>query len=59
MLGDVEQDFLRPVKLLLEIAGLLPVLTLVDVMLGAEALEPFRERFDILDQDPEMMEAAD
>ena len=39
MLGDVEQQVLRPVELFLEIAGLLPAMTLVDVMLGAEAFE--------------------
>src|SRR5436309_7019563 len=58
MLGDVEQDAFRPEELLLEIAGLVPVLPLVDVVAGAEALELLRELVDILDQDTEMMDAA-
>src|SRR6266567_4836141 len=59
MLGDVEQDTLGPVELLLEIAGLLAAMPLVDVVLGAEAIEPLREFVDILDQDAEMMNAAE
>src|SRR5205823_9569079 len=59
MLGDVEQHAFRPEEFLLEIAGLVPVLALVDVVLGAEALELFRERVDILDQHAEMVDAAE
>ena len=39
VLGDVEQHALRAVELLFEIAGLMTLLPLVDVMLGAEAFE--------------------
>src|SRR5262249_51345073 len=59
MLGDVEQHTLRPEELLLEIAGLVPVLALVDVVLGAEALELLREFVDILDEHAEMVDAAE
>src|SRR5438067_10766647 len=59
MLGDVEQHAFRPEEFLLEIAGLVPVLALVDVVAGAEALEFLRELVDILDQDAEMMNAAE
>src|ERR1700687_3862857 len=59
MLGDVEQDALGPVELLLEIAGLIAAMPLVDVVLGAEAIEPLGELVDILDQDAEMMDAAE
>src|SRR5260221_4344264 len=59
VLGDVEQDVLGPVELLLEIAGLVALLALVDVMLGAEALELLREFLYVLDQHAEMMDAAE
>src|SRR6266851_532234 len=59
MLGDVEQDALGPVELLLEITGLIAAMPLVDVVLGAEAIEPLRKFVDILDQDAEMMDAAE
>src|ERR1051325_600849 len=59
MLGDIEQHAFRPKEFLLEIAGLLSVLALVDVVLGAEALELFRERVDILDEHAEMVDAAE
>src|SRR5438876_9989963 len=59
MLGDVEEDALGPVELLFEVAGLIAAMPLVDVMLGAEAIEPLREFVDILDQDAEMMDAAE
>src|SRR5690349_22552749 len=58
MLGDVEQDAFGAVEFLLEIPGLMALLTLVDVVLGAEALELFREFLDILDQHAEMVDAA-
>ncbi len=32
---------------------------LVDVVLGAEAVEPLGKSVDVLDQDPEMMDAAE
>src|SRR5579884_2845290 len=56
---DVEQYVLRPVELLLEIARLVAVLALVDVMLGAEAFEFPGELLDVLDQHPEVMDAAE
>src|SRR5437762_9243108 len=59
MLGDIEQDAFRPKEFLLEIAGLVPVLALIDVVAGAEALELLREFVDILDQHAEMMDAAE
>src|SRR5437764_13029709 len=59
MLGDVEQHAFRPKEFLLEIAGLVSVLALVDVVLGAEALELLREFVDILDQHAEMVDAAE
>src|SRR5438105_276193 len=59
MLGDVEQDAFRPEEFLLEIAGLMSVLALIDVVAGAEALELLREFVDILDQHAEMMDAAE
>src|SRR5216683_2939421 len=59
MLGDVEQDALGPIELLLEIAGLLAAMPLVDVVLGAEAIEPLGEFVDILDEDPEMVDPAE
>src|SRR6478609_2742853 len=59
MLGDVEQHTFRPKEFLLEIAGLVSVLALVDIVLGAEALELLRERVDILDEHAEMMNAAE
>src|SRR6516165_8040656 len=58
MLGDVEEDAFRAVEFLLEIAGLVPALALVDVVLSAEALELLGELFDILDQHPEMVDAT-
>src|SRR6516225_5332121 len=58
MLGDIEKDAFRTVELLLEIAGLVPALALVDVVLGPEAFELLRKLLDILDQHPEMMDAA-
>src|SRR6516164_4958462 len=58
MLGDIEKDAFRTVELLLEVAGLVPALALVDVVLGAEAFELLGELFDILDQHPEMVDAA-
>src|SRR5580698_10006079 len=58
MLGDIEQHTLGAVEFLLEIAGLMPVLPLVDVVLGAHALELFFERLDVFDQHAEMMQAA-
>src|ERR1044071_10491613 len=36
MLGDVEQHLFRAVEFLLEIAGLMALLALIDVVLGAE-----------------------
>ena len=57
MLGDVEQHVLGAVEFLLEIAGLMALLALVDVMLGAEAFELLREFLDILDQNAEMVNA--
>ncbi len=57
MLGDVEQHALGAVELLFEIAGLMTLLALVDVVLGAEAFELLREFLDILDQDAEMVNA--
>src|SRR6266849_4802281 len=59
MLGDVEQDALGPIELLFEITGLIAAMPLVDVVLGAEAIEPLRKFVDILDQDAEMMDAAE
>ena len=59
MLGDVEQNPLRPVEFLLEIPGLMALLALVDVVLGPEALELLREFVDIFDQHAEMVEAAE
>src|SRR6516165_5907421 len=58
MLGDVEEDAFRAVEFLFEIAGLVPALALVDVVLGAEAFELLGELFDILDQYAEMVDAA-
>src|SRR5436190_2024567 len=46
MLGDVEQDAFGPVELFLEIAGLRAAVPLVDVVLGAEAIEPLGEFVD-------------
>src|SRR4051794_39230395 len=59
MLGDIEQDAFRPKEFLLEIAGLVPVLALIDVVAGAEALELLREFVDILHQHAEMVDAAE
>src|SRR5690242_627668 len=59
MLGDVEQHAFRAKEFLLEIAGLVSILALVDVVRGAEALELLRELVDILDQHAEMMDAAE
>src|SRR5947209_18270752 len=59
MLGDVEQHAFRPKEFLLEIAGLVSVLALVDVVAGAQALELFREFVDVLDEHPEMVDAAE
>src|SRR5436853_7478051 len=59
MLGDVEQDAFRPEEFLLEIAGLMSVRPLIDVVARAEALELLRELVDIFDQHAEMMDAAD
>src|SRR6516164_7967765 len=58
MLGDIEEHVLGAVELLLEIAGLLPAVALVDVVLGAEAFELLRKLLDVLDQHPEMVDAA-
>src|SRR6516162_6643649 len=58
MLGDIKEHALGAVELLLEIAGLLPAMALVDVMLGAEAFELLRKLLDVLDQHPEMVDAA-
>src|SRR5262249_23319344 len=58
MLGYVEENAFWTVELLFEVAGLMPALTLVDVVLGAEALELFGELIDILDQYTEMVNAA-
>src|SRR5262249_34750189 len=58
VLGDVEEDTLRPVELFLAISGLVAALALVDIVLGAEALEFLRERVDILDQYAEVVNAA-
>src|SRR4051812_16453746 len=59
MIGDIEQDAFRPEEFLLEIAGLMSVLPLIDVVARAEALELLRELVDILDQHAEMMDAAE
>ena len=59
MLGDVEQDVFGAVEFLFEIPGLVALLALVDVVLGAEAFELLREFLDILDQHAEMMDAAE
>src|ERR1051325_10746806 len=56
MLGDVEQHLFRAVEFLLEIAGLMALLALIDVVLGAEALELLREFVDVLDQHAEMVQ---
>src|ERR1700732_4651187 len=58
VLGDVEQHAFRPVELLLEVSRLLAAVPLVDVMLGAEALQLLRELLDIFDQDSEMVHAG-
>src|SRR5271169_2083360 len=58
MLGDVEKHALGAVELLLEIAGLLPALTLIDVVLGTEPFELLRELFDILYQHTEVVDAT-
>src|SRR5271155_2695667 len=56
--GDVKEDVLGAVELLLEIPGLMPTLALVDVMLRAEAFEPLGKLVDILDEHAEMVDAA-
>src|SRR5579863_9305732 len=58
VLGDVEQDALGAEEFFLKIAGLVAALALVDVVPGAKAFELFREFVDILDQHPEMVDAA-
>src|SRR5438132_9831918 len=58
MLGDVEEHALGTIELLFEIAGVGLLLIAVDVILGAEALQPLREFADIFDQDAKMMDAA-
>jgi hypothetical protein len=58
MFGDVEQHLFGTIEFFLEIAGLVPILTLVDVVLSAKALELLLERLDVLDQHTEMMQAA-
>src|SRR5438034_11284209 len=59
MLGDVEEDALGAVEFLFEIAGLLAAMPLVDVVLGAEAIEALGEFIDIFDQDAEMVDPAE
>src|SRR5437870_3310351 len=58
MLGDVEEHALGTIELLFEIAGVRLLLTAVDVILGAQALQPLRELADIFDQHAKMMDAA-
>src|SRR5215472_19067561 len=58
MLGYVEEDVFRTVELLFEVAGLVPALALVDIVLGPEAFELLGELIDILDQHAEMVDAA-
>src|SRR5580693_5589527 len=56
MLGNVEQDAFRPVKLDLERAG--AVAGLVHVMLAAQRLGLLRELLDVVDEDAEMVQAG-
>ena len=58
MLGDVKEHALGAVELLFEVAGTLLLLIAVDVILGAQALQPLREFADILHQHAKMMDAA-
>src|SRR6185312_10846904 len=55
VLGDIEQDALRPVELCLEPAGAVGV-RLVHVMLAAKALDDLGALFHVLDQDAEMVQ---
>src|SRR5262249_5702910 len=54
----VEHNALGAVEFLLEVPGLVSALPLVDVVLGAEALQSLREFVDVFDEHAEMMDAA-
>src|SRR5262245_29121177 len=58
VLRNVKQNPFRPVKFLLEISSLVAAVALIDVMLGAETLEPLRNFVDVLHEDTEVMNAA-
>src|SRR5580658_4694826 len=58
MFGDVEQHTFRAKEFLFEIARLVPVLALVDVVLSAQGFELLLKRLDILHEHAEMVQPA-